>query len=223
MTQHLAERPRTLAPEILDELPADAPEAVSSRRDLRLFNAALGNWRWMIARVQPLLRDGDDRVLELGAGTGELGRQANASGIAWDGLDRVPRPSAWPKAAQWHQADIFDFNRWEDYAVVVGSLVFHHFDESQLAALGQVLDSSRVRAIVVGDLRRGKLQLLLFNLYARLIGANRVSLHDGSLSVQAGFRRHELPNLLKLDPLRWSVTVERSQICAYRMIARRRT
>jgi hypothetical protein len=38
---------RQVLPEILDHLPADDPEAIGSRRDLRRINFLMGNKRWI--------------------------------------------------------------------------------------------------------------------------------------------------------------------------------
>ncbi len=220
MSRSLTQRPQALAPEILDELPADHPDAHSSRRDLRWFNAALGNWRWFQMRLPPRLRSGE-RVLEIGAGTGELGVRLSAQGVAWDGLDRAPRPPVWPAAGRWHQMDVFKFAGWTDYPVIAGNLIFHHFDREKLRLLGAAFSSS-ARLIMIGDLRRGRLQQWLFWTLARAIRANRVSRHDGWVSIRAGFRGHELPHLLGLDPNKWSWRIEPAQVAAYRFIAERR-
>lgn len=221
MPLFLAQRPPTLVPEILDDLPADHPDARSSRRDLRWFNAALGNWRWFQQRLPRLLKSGE-RVLEIGAGTGELGGLMAARGVAWDGLDRAPAPAEWPRSARWHRQDVFTFSGWADYPVVTGNLIFHHFDAEQLRRLGALI-SAHTRLLMVGDLRRGRWQQGLFWFFARLIGANHVSRHDGWLSIRAGFRADELPQLLGLDPRQWTWKVERGPISAYRLIAERRS
>ena len=43
---------RSLQAELLDELPADDPRAVGSRRDLRRINALMGNARLMARAVR---------------------------------------------------------------------------------------------------------------------------------------------------------------------------
>src|SRR5580698_3898368 len=100
---------RQLQPEILDSLPHSHPDAAHNRRDLRIINRAMGNPRWFLRELPPLLRPGE-RVLELGAGTGDLGIALNALGIPVDGLDLWPRPAAWPAARAWHQADLKTFS-----------------------------------------------------------------------------------------------------------------
>src|SRR5215208_3269862 len=64
--------PRRMEPEWLDELPADDPRAIRSRRDLRLVNRFMGHAA-IIGRVlrDRLRRDGA-RIAELGAGDGTL-------------------------------------------------------------------------------------------------------------------------------------------------------
>jgi 2-polyprenyl-3-methyl-5-hydroxy-6-metoxy-1,4-benzoquinol methylase len=220
MSSSLAQRPRTLPAEKLDELPADHPDARSSRRDLLWFNAALGNWLWIERRLPKYIRSGE-RILEIGAGTGEFGARMSERGFAWNAVDRAPRPANWPTGADWHQQDILEFDQWQAYPVVVGNLIFHHFDEGQLRQLGEKLNR-HARVIVVGDLRRGRLQQWLFLALAYAVRANAVSRHDGWVSVRAGFRRDELPRFLGLDPAVWAWRAEFSQICAYRMILWRR-
>jgi len=217
----LTQRPDTLVPEILDDLPADHPDARSSRRDLRWFNAALGNWRWFERQLPGRLRAGE-RVLEIGAGTGELGGRMARCGVAWDGLDRAPPPAEWPAGARWHQQDVFNFSGWAAYPVVTGNLIFHHFDPEQLRRLGAAL-SSHTRLLMVGDLRRGRWQQWTFWAFACLIGANHVSRHDGWLSIRAGFRGDELPRLLGLNPAEWSWRLDPGPFSAYRLIAERRS
>ncbi|HEU5081666.1 MAG TPA: hypothetical protein VFT72_20810 [Opitutaceae bacterium] len=217
----LNQRPASLPPEILDELPAQHPDAVASRRDLRYFNSALGNWSWFRREIGRRMR-ANERALELGAGTGELGEILQNDGVAWDGIDRAPRPPNWATWARWHQGDIFDFDAWDTYPVVAGNLILHHFNEDQLTQLGAALNR-HARLIMIGDLRRGRWQQLSFFVYARWIGANHVSLHDGSLSVRAGFRGQELPEQLGLNRRDWVIELPRGHVSAYRMIATRRS
>src|ERR1022692_819941 len=82
---------RRLTPEILDSLGPEDPAASHSRRDLRVINLLMGNHRWF-ARVLPGVLRADDRILEIGAGSGELCRLLTRRGMATDGLDQVPDP-----------------------------------------------------------------------------------------------------------------------------------
>src|SRR4051812_9288076 len=93
------------------------------------------NHEWIVETLPPLLRP-TDRVLEIGAGTGELAQKLAARIDPIDGLDLWPRPPHWPHGARWHQTDVCAFEHWNDYDVVIGSLIFHQFDDATLRALG---------------------------------------------------------------------------------------
>ncbi len=211
---------RLLTPEILDTLPPNDPAARGSRRDLRVFNAVLGNDRWFGRVLPPLVRPGA-RVLEIGAGEGELGARLRRAGIAADGLDRAPRPTVWPTAARWHQTDALAFDGWGDYEVVIGNLILHHFDAVGLRALGEKM-SAHTRVIVASELVRRRIFQRLFAALCVLVRANAVSRHDGRVSIAAGFRRDELPEQLGLDPAVWRWRVTTNWTGAYRLIAERR-
>jgi 2-polyprenyl-3-methyl-5-hydroxy-6-metoxy-1,4-benzoquinol methylase len=208
---------RKLTPELLDSLSPDDPAARHSRRDLRIFNAVLGNERWLRRALPPLVRPGE-RVLEIGAGTGELGAALARAGLAVAGLDLAPRPAIWPAAARWHQADARAFAGWGDYPVVVGNLVFHHFDTEALRELGARLAGS-ARVIVACELARWPSSRWLFAALCTLVRANAVSRHDGRVSIEAGFVGDELPALLGLDPQVWRWQITTSFCGTYRMVA----
>lgn len=198
---------RTLTPEILDALPPDDPAARHSRRDLRWFNAVLGGARWLQRTVEVRLRRGE-RVLEIGAGAGELGASLARRGFAPDGLDRGPRPAAWPAAGRWHEIDALAFEGWRDYEVVIGNLIFHHFDADALRTLGGRMAAHARLIVACEPVRRRRFQWL-FAALCTLVGANHVSRHDGRVSIEAGFLGDELPALLGLDPKvwRWQVAI----------------
>jgi len=211
---------RTLTPELLDSLPHDSPDAQRSRRDLRWINLGLGNQRWF-ARTLPALARAGERVLELGAGTGELGAALASRGLAVDGLDRAPRPGNWAARSEWHQADIFGFGGYDRYGVVIGNLIFHHFTDAQLAELGAKFRDT-VRVVIASEPKRSRISRRMFALTAPLWGAHPVTLHDGKVSIEAGFLRHELAAALGLDEARWEIRYEISLVSTYRMIAVRR-
>jgi hypothetical protein len=211
---------RTLQPELLDSLPPDHPDAVRSRRDLVLINRIMGNHRWIARTLPPLLRPGE-RVLELGAGTGELGRRLAQRGLTTDGLDLAPRPAAAVFSGQWHQSDLLTFPGYARYPVVIGNLIFHQFSDAQLRQLGtQWRDTARL--LVASEPWRRRRFQLLFRTLAPLFGASPVTRHDAVVSIAAGFRGGELPELLGLDDGNWDYRCHTTALGAYRMVAIRR-
>jgi hypothetical protein len=212
---------RNLEPELLDSLPPDHPDALHNRRDLRLTNNIVGNHRW-IARTLPLVGGGPRiRLLEIGAGTGELGLRLAARGCTVDGLDLWPRPRTWPTESRWHQADLRTFDGYGAYTVVFGNLIFHQFSAAELAALGEKLRHN-CRVIVACEPARRRFSQFLFRTVGPLFGANYVSLHDARVSIAAGFRDDELPQALGLAAPTWEVRCSSTLLGAYRMVAIRR-
>lgn len=211
---------RTLTPEILDSLPSEDSRAKHSRRDLRIFNTVLGGTGWLRRTVQSSVHPGE-RVLEIGAGTGDLGASLTRRGFTTDALDVAPRPSAWPQSARWHQADALGFSGWCDYRTVIGNLIFHHFDADALRILGARI-SPHARVIIASEPARRRIFQRLFTVLCMIIGANDVSRHDGRVSIEAGFLGEELPCLLGLDTASWHWKVTTTLRGMYRMVAQRR-
>ncbi len=208
---------RTLEPELLDSLPHTHPDALHNRRDLRITNAILGNHRWLRRLLPGLMRPGE-RVLEIGAGTGELGLSLQRAGLQLDGLDLWPKPNHWVETAAWHVGDLRTFDGYQSYAGIVGNLIFHQFSDEDLRALGAKLQR-HARVIVACEPHRRRISQLLYRTLGPLFGANHVSLHDAHVSIAAGFRDDELPAALGLATKFWAVKISCSTLGLYRMIA----
>jgi hypothetical protein len=211
--------PRVTAPELLDSLPADSPEAVRSRADLVRVNRVMGNLAWFERVLPPLVRPGET-CLELGAGDGALALRLHAAGLPVDALDLAPQPAGWPPSARWHRADLRDFAGWAGRPVVLANLFLHHLDDRELAALGPSLDR-HARLLVFNEPLRSPRCLLLWRLASSLGRAGPITRHDGAVSIRAGFRAAELPRALGLDPRRWSWRVRSTFLGAHRLVAAR--
>lgn len=210
---------RTVQAELLDSLPHTAPEARHSRRDLRLINGVMGNRGWFRQVLPGFVRNGE-RVLEVGAGDGWLARRLWPHLSRCDGLDLSPRPPDWPFADRWHQADVTRFDGWDAYRVVYGNLFFHQFDDLALADLGASIRAHTRVFVACEPLRHRRFQLL-FSLLCPMIGANRVTRHDGHTSIAAGFVGDELPRLMGFAAEGWSWNLETTAFGAYRLIVHR--
>lgn len=209
---------RTLVPEILDTLSPDDPAAVHNRRDLRIVNRFLGTRRWFASHLQPRFRPGD-RILEIGSGTGELGRWLWSQGYQVDGLDLWPRPADWPAHGRWHQADLRSFDGYADYPIIIASLILHQFPDAELTALGARI--ARARSVLALEPGRSRFFQRIFGAGCTLLGGNHVTRHDGHVSIGAGFRDRELPDCLNFSSKSWSLWYRAQGWGAYRMIADR--
>src|SRR5690606_33001245 len=194
---------RAVRPEILDSLPHDHPEALRNRREIRLVNAFMGNYRWLEREAARRLGPGT-RALELGAGAGDLARRLRSAGVPFelDGLDLCPPPPDWPQARRWWRADLSRFNEYDGYDAVIANLVLHQFDDAQLAAIGARIRASARFVFVAEPARRSRFLVAWKALGA--LGLGRVSRHDGAVSIRAGFAGDELPRLLGMDEEAWA-------------------
>ncbi len=211
---------RIVTPEILDELPPGDAAAEASRRDLTAINRVMGNYEWFGRRLPRLVR-AEERVLEIGAGNGELAEHVPSS-LRVDGLDCWPRPARLKPDRRWHQTDLFEFRSWPEYPVVVANLFLHHFSAGQIGEIGTSV-GRHARVFLASEPNRSRLSQGLFALLCRALRLHPITRHDGHVSIAAGFNKSELPALLKLDPAVWNWKETSTLRGAYRLEAVRKS
>jgi hypothetical protein len=211
---------RNPQPEILDHLPPDHPDAVASRRDLRLINALMGNHRWLRAHLTRHLRPGI-KIVELGAGDGSFARSLvrhlpGDFSIRFTAVDLAPRPPDWPDDPrfEWRQEDIFHSDVLSAAEGVIVCLMLHHFDDAALRALGARLTNARFLLAREPARRRLAMRFLLYPF--RL---NRVTKHDMKISIEAGFLGTELTGALGLRSPEWRVSARETALNAHQVEA----
>ena len=214
--------PRRVEPEMLDALPANDPRAVHSRRDLQRINRVMGTCGLISKAIDGIVASGPSgradayagrplALVELGAGDGSLMlRIARRNARRWPRasvglLDMQPvvRADTLTAFAEvgWKArivgADVFDWFRHDgdgiEAPIVVANLFVHHFDGERLRQLLTAV-ASRARAFVACEPRRDRIALA-GSAMLWVLGCNRVTVHDGLLSVRAGFRDDELSTL----------------------------
>lgn len=199
---------RRVLPEALDELAADDPRGLRSRRDLRRVHRAMRSVGILHSAVSKLqLAAPPVRILELGAGDGSLLlRFARALKPRWTGveltlLDRRLLVSDRTRAAyaqlDWRlrllnaDALVWAADRHERrYDLCLANLFLHHFDSPDLAALLRGVAASS-NAFVACEPRRSGLARIGSRLLV-LLGANEITRGDAIKSVAAGFAGLEL-------------------------------
>lgn len=213
---------RLVEPEMLDTMDPSDPDAIASRRDLDTINRLMGTFTWFESVFCPQCV-ARNHCLELGAGGGQLAMRLirKACCSSYTAVDRAPAPADWPSAAFWHRGDLFQYPGYATAEVLLANLVLHHFSDAQLEQIGQLIQKSSIHKIVVNEPCRRRLHRVQLRL-GKLIGFNHVTLHDGCISVGAGFRGDELPQRLQLDPKVWYWQVEETFMGAYRLIAEHR-
>jgi hypothetical protein len=208
-----------VAPERLDNLAADDPLAMDSRRDLQRLHRAM--------RSLTILKDAlsringatpPKRILELGAGDGSLLlRLARAMRPQWGDLeltllDRQNLLSASARRAfderNWHVTVLcMDALEWarsapaQHYDLCITTLFLHHFESADLGHLLAGV-ATRADAFIACEPRRNRITHLGSRLIG-LLGANEVTREDGVKSVAAGFNHLELTELWSKVPGDW--------------------
>lgn len=208
------------APELLDDHGHDHAELEQSLDQVAEVNRLLGGRRAVLRTLAPLVdRRRTMRILDVGTGSADIPlairRFALAAGLRVEitatdvhaqmreiAAARVAGTGIVIGAADARALPYAD----EAFDVVLLSLTLHHFEhEDQLQALRE---AARVasRAVVVNELRRNRANYL----GARLLAAtrwrgNRITRHDGPLSVQRAFTGAELASLARSAGL----TIER--------------
>ncbi|MBN8711028.1 MAG: hypothetical protein J0I10_16720 [Verrucomicrobia bacterium] len=193
---------RVVESELLDNLDPRDPEAIRSRKDLRLINWLMGNQIWFLCCLRNLLPSGVVRLVEIGAGDGELSAAIHRRypSMPLTAMDLQSRPADLRGEFSWIQGNLFDLLPRISADVLLGGMIIHHFSDNQLGMLGSRLNN--FRAIFVCEPCRSRLSMLLARLMWPLVG--RVTRHDMPASIRAGFRRGELARLLKLGP-QWEI------------------
>ena len=209
--------PRHLETELLDILPADDPDAVHSRRDLKLLNAVMLHPAIMARRIRRHAVVAPKRIVELGAGDGSLMlRLARRLAPQWPGVATilVDQQGIVPAETRhavlrlgWRQQqitqDVFDYLAAAEPAdIIIANLFLHHFTPPQLAEI--FARSAKLAPLFIALEPRRSILPLMGSRLIFLLGCNHVSRHDSAASVRAGFRDHELSDLWP-DRSGWSL------------------
>ena len=216
MLRALTPWPREVARlELLDRPGAPSPELAESLADIGRLNR-LGPTRSLLAHVEPFVdrftrEDGRRpfRVLDLGTGGADipvaLVRWARARGfrvtvLAMDVQPEVlacagPAARALPEVRLVAGDAVHPPVRAGGVDLTLCSLTLHHLSEPAVGALLRLMaDVSRL-GFVVSDLRRSRVAYAAVWLATRLISKNRITRHDGPLSVRRAYTATELAAL----------------------------
>jgi hypothetical protein len=227
---------RQVQREWLDELPADDPRAIRSRRDLVRVNT------WMMQpgiMAQALLTHygtaSPRAILDLGSGDGRFmlrvaallaRRWRNVTVTMLDQQDIVDSATrrgfdALGWSSETITGDLFGAlgdGRIREVDVITANLFLHHFGDPQLRSLLARL-APLASLVAACEPRRGALPLLGSRLLWA-IGCNDVTRHDAVLSVEAGFSGSELSALWP-EPSEWKLHEHPARLFTHCFVARR--
>ncbi len=195
----MAWRPgRVLRPELLDTL--EPALAEPSLRDLVRINRWLGGHRILLQVLGELAAPREKfSLLDVGAASGDMARAVrrrfpNAWVVSLD--RRLPHlAAAEPERVA---ADAFRLPfRERSFDFVYCSLFLHHFPDGRVVELISRLHSLASRALIAVDLERHPAAYYFLPASRWLFGWNSVTVHDGRISVESGFRPAELAALAR--------------------------
>jgi len=194
---------RVVVAELLDELAADDPRALSSRRDLRMINFFMGNESWMLRQLHQHRNVAERGIVELGAGDGSFSRRMHhrVPMAPLAAYDLLPEPLGMEEGIFWHQGDVTVEKPMQDFGVLVANLFLHHFRDEDLSWLRAWM--ARAQVMIFNEPLRSKLAHRLGNLLHPWI--NDVTRHDMHVSIDAGFLRGEIPSLFADCAHEWEI------------------
>lgn len=237
-------RPRTVCPEILDELPPADARAIRSRRDLQRLNRVMGSCGILTRAIRhaaaSIPRHGSLRILELGAGDGSLAlRVVTRLAAQWRAaevtlLDRQAVIAETTAAAFARigctlrplSVDALDWARAPTPErapgrcdLALANLFLHHFSEDGLRELLAAV-AQRCDAFIACEPRRG-LPALIGSRLSPALGVSADTRHDALVSVRAGFRGAELSRLWPGSRGCWHLEERAAGLFSHLFVARR--
>lgn len=214
---HFVVRHRIVEPELMDDPAIAATDHLRALRGLGRLNRISGSARIVFSALRDLAERGEKlRVLDLATGGGDvpiaLHARARAAGVPLEIAACDISPTAVEHAR--HRAAVagaevhfFLLNALRDpipsgYDVVVCSLFLHHLiDEHARELLSRMAAAAR-RRVIVNDLCRGRWNLMMVQVGARLLSRSPVVHVDGPRSVRAAFTPGEMRELARRAGLR---------------------
>jgi 2-polyprenyl-3-methyl-5-hydroxy-6-metoxy-1,4-benzoquinol methylase len=190
---------RILQAELLES--ADSTLAERNLRDIARINRWFGGHRALL-RVLKNLVDDPQRpfsILDVGAGSGDMGQcirrhYPNATVVSLDHRSFHLRNAAGPRVA----ADAFHLPFLQNaFDFVLCSSFLHHFPNHQVIELIAELRGFARKALIVLDLERHPLAYHFLPMTRSLFAWSALTVHDGPVSVAAGFRPNELARLAR--------------------------
>lgn len=187
---------RVLKPELLDSAGRELRDL--NLQDIVRINRWCGGHRVLLSVLRGLVSSGERfSVLDVGAASGDMGQCIrevfpNARVLLTDYRLAHLRNTALPRVA----ADAFRLPFLPGtFDFVICSSVLHHFPDGQVVDLIRKTRSFARRALIILDLERHPIPYYFLPSTRRVFGWSTLTLHDGPISVAAGFRAEELASL----------------------------
>lgn len=196
-------------PEIMDDFSIRDDRIDNALRELKTINILLGGRGTTRKGFRTLAKNkslsGRLTVLDAGAGGADIFGNDNEH-YAVTALDKNPRACSFLHKYSRHTVVCGDAMnipfKEKSFDIVHVSLFLHHFREEEIVRLMQSFMRVARRGIIINDLRRSSLALFGIKILTILFSRSGMVKHDAPLSVQRGFTRNELLQILSLCSIR---------------------
>ena len=198
---------RRATPEYLDDPATDPSVLAASGGEIAQCNRLFGGTRALLAELAPLwtsLRPAAS-LLDVGCGVGDLPaaarHAAEANGVALRvvGLDRraLLAARARTRVTEVVVGDAFALPFADaSFDIVTTCQVMHHFTNASIPAFARELTRVARGRVIVSDLRRSWVAACGIWIASWPLGFNRITRHDGFVSILKGFEPAELREAL---------------------------
>lgn len=195
---------RDSRPELLDRPESVRNDLPENLRDIRRLNRLTGGTALAAKSILPLLHRPDSSLLDVATGSGDIPLAVRARAVRHGisvhptGLDRSGEVLCEARRVGGELLTLVEGDArklpFDDAAFDVVSLclALHHFDPEDAVVVLQEMWRVASRGLVVVDLRRGALALLGAWFLTRTVARNRLTQHDGPLSVRRAYTPSEV-------------------------------
>lgn len=189
--------------------------------DINTINTVLGGFRFTLNEVRKVVAQfpNEDLVIcDAGCGDGEMLRYLNRhikdDRVTFLGVDfsansiqRGREMSEGLNRVRFRESDILkDQNLKCD--ILISSLTMHHFSDHEIINLLKKFKHIATKYIIINDLHRHRVAYTFFKLLSPIFIRNKISRHDGLISIASGFKRSDFEKYaraagVKNDQVKW--------------------
>jgi|SRR5690554_1838087 len=205
---------RSYQKELIDDLNCDGDELRQTLRELKTINKLLGGNKVTTGGIGKLLKGSrlkEVSIADIGCGGGDMIRvmydwsQKKQIHTNFIGVDANPNTIAMAADnlrdlanVRFDVADVFGPHfQQQQVDIVTCTLFTHHFTGEELVRMFRSFRNKATTGIVVNDLHRHPLAFYSIKILTRLFSRSRLVINDAPISVQRGFRKNELEEILR--------------------------